>query len=335
MDITRAVAVVDTHTGGEPTRIILGGGPYLKGHGIAEKWLEFKKYHDDFRNMVMREPHGHNDMFGALLTSPEKEDAHFGVLFMDASGSISMCGHGSIGIARTLVDLGIIQREEPVTHVRIDTPAGLVDLQVDVSGDSVGDVTMKNVPAFLYEENVELEVPSLDRKIKLDIAFGGNFFAIVPAGQLNLELTKEESPALIHLGLEIRDLVNRKMKIQHPVETHIDQVELTEFSLEREGLPTKNVVIFGEGAVDRSPCGTGTCAKMATLVAKGKLAHGEEFLHQGITESLFRGYTEKGPDVGAFSTVIPYLKSRSYVTGFNFLFRQREDEVGKGFYLPR
>lgn len=335
MEVSRAVAVVDTHTGGEPTRIILGGGPCLKGRSISEKWLEFKRDHEDFRNMVMREPHGHNDMFGALLTSPEREDSHYGVLFMDASGSISMCGHGSIGIARTLVDLGMIVKEEPVTHVRIDTPAGLVDLEVEVSGSSVGDVTMKNVPAFLYERNVEIEVPSLGRKITLDISFGGNFFAIVPAAQLGLELTREESPRLIHLGLEIRDLLNRKMKIQHPVETHIDKVELTEFSLEREGLPTRNVVIFGEGAVDRSPCGTGTCAKMATLVEKGKLVHGKEFIHQGITGSLFRGFTEKGPKVGPFETVIPYIKSRSYVTGFNFLLKQGEDEVGKGFYLPR
>lgn len=335
MEIERAVAVIDTHTGGEPTRIIIGGGPFLNGETVADKWLEFKDKHNDFRSFVMREPRGHNDMFGALITPPEKRGSHFGVLFMDAGGSISMCGHGSIGMARTLVELGMIRKTEPTTTVFLDSPAGLVELDVEVSQGLVGDVTLKNVPAFLYEENVEVEVPSLGRKIKIDIAFGGNFFAIVPAGQLGMDLIAQEIPKLIPLGLEIRDVVNRKLKIQHPVETHIDKVELTEFSLEREGLPTKNLVVFGDGAVDRSPCGTGTCAKMATLVAKGKLKYGEEFIHEGVTGSHFKGTTEAGPEVGVFGTVIPYIKSRSNVTGFNFLLKQKGDDVGDGFFLPR
>ena len=335
MEVTRAAAVVDTHTGGEPTRIIIGGGPLLKGNTMGEKWLDFSRNHDDFRQFVMCEPHGHYDMFGALLVPPCDPEAHYGVLFMDTGGSLSMCGHGSIGIGRTLVDLGMVPKTEPETEVILDSPAGLVRLKVQVNDGQVGDVLLSNVPAYLAGKDVEVEVPSLGKKIRLDIGFGGNFFAIVPAGQLGLELRPEEASKLVTLGLEIRDVVNSKIKVCHPVETGIDTVELTEFSLEREGLPTKNCVVFGQGSVDRSPCGTGTCAKLAILAAKGKLKPGEEFLHEGITGSIFKAYYEPGPKVGSYDTVLPYVKSRSYVTGFNFLLGQPEDQVGRGFLLKR
>lgn len=335
MEITRAAAVVDTHTGGEPTRIIIGGGPILKGSTMAEKWLDFRRHHDDFRTFVMCEPHGHYDMFGAFLVPPCDPEAHYGVLFMDTGGSLSMCGHGSIGIGRTLVELGMVPKTEPETEVILDSPAGLVRLKVEVREGKVGDVLLSNVPAYVAERDVEIEVPSLGRKIKLDISFGGNFFAIVPAGQLDLELTPQEAAKLVPLGLEIRDAVNRVVKLQHPIETGINKVELTEFSLEREGLPTRNCVIFGDGSVDRSPCGTGTCAKIALLAEKGKLQPGEEFLHEGITGSIFKGFYEPGPKVGPYDTVLPFVKSRSYVTGFNFLIKQPADDVGGGFLLKR
>ncbi len=335
MEITRAAAVVDTHTGGEPTRIIIGGGPVLKGATMGEKWLDFSRNHDDFRRFVMCEPHGHYDMFGALLVPPCDPEAHYGVLFMDTGGSLSMCGHGSIGIGRTLVDLGMVAKTEPETEVVLDSPAGLVRLKVRVQNGQVEDVLLSNVPAYLAEKDVEVEVPSLGRKIHLDIGFGGNFFAIVPAGQLDLKIAPEETSRMVALGLEIREVVNRKVKLQHPVESGIDSVELTEFSLEREGQPTKNCVVFGEGSVDRSPCGTGTCAKLAILAARGKLKPGEEFLHESITGSVFKAYYEPGPRVESYDTVLPYVRSRSYVTGFNFLLGQPEDKVGRGFLLKR
>lgn len=232
-----------------------------------------------------------------------------------------MCGHGSIAMLRTLFEPGMIRKTETTTKVFLDSPAGTVELDVEVSQGFVGDV--------------ELEVPSLVRKVKIDIAFGGNFFAIVPAGLPGMDLIARETPKSIPLGFEIRDVVNRKLKIHHPVQTHIDQVELTEFSFEREGFPTKKLVVFCKGAVDRSPFGTGTCAKMATLVAKGILKYREEFLHEGGTGSHFEGITEAGPEVGGFGMVIPYIRSRSDVTGFSFLLKQKGDDVGDGFSLPR
>jgi proline racemase len=335
MEITRAVAVIDTHTGGEPTRLIIGGAPLLRGKTMGEKWIDFVTHHDDFRVMVMCEPRGHGDMFGALLVPPCSEAAHYGVIFMDSSGSISMCGHGSIGLGRTLVDLGMIPKQEPFTEVVLDTPAGLVTLRVAVTNGVVGDVTLKNVPAFVFARDVEVTVPSWPKPIHLDIAFGGNFFAIVPADQFAFEIVPEEVPKMIPLGLEIRDAVNRTMEVRHPVETHIHKVELTEFSLEKSGEMTRNCVVFASGSVDRSPCGTGTCAKMALLAAKGKLRPGEEFLHKSVTGSVFLGSYEPGPDVAGFSSVVPTLRGRSFVTGMNFLLRQKEDEVGNGFLLPK
>ena len=268
MDIERFAAVVDTHTGGEPTRLIVGGGPLLKGSTITEKWLDFKKNHDDFRAFVMCEPHGHADMFGALLVPACHEEAHYGIIFMDAGTSISMCGHGSIGLGRTLVDLGMIKKTEPYTDVVLDTPAGLVHIKVEVKDGVVGDVILGNVPAFAFARDIDLEVPSLGKKIHLDISYGGNFFAIVPAGQLDLEITATEAGRIVPLGLEILRELNRTVKAQHPVETAIDHVALVEFSLERPGQVTRNTVVWGEGSHDRSPCGTGTCAKMALLAAR-------------------------------------------------------------------
>ena len=335
MEITGLVAVVDTHTGGEPTRLIIGGAPLLKGATIGEKWLDFREHHDDFRVLVMCEPRGHGDMFGALLTPPCHKEAHFGVLFMDSGGSLSMCGHGSIGLARTAVELGWIPKVEPHTEVVFDTAAGLVHMKVEVKDGVVGEVELGNVPAFVFRRDVEVHVPSLNKKIHLDISFGGNFFAIVPADQLGLTLSPDEGSGLVRLGLEIRDVVNEAVKVVHPLEPAINKVELTEFSLERPGLPTRNVVIFGQGSVDRSPCGTGTCAKMALLAAKGKLAPGDTFLHEGITGSLFKGSVTKGPKVGDFDTVLPIIRGKSWVTGFNFLVRQPKDDVGSGFLLKR
>jgi proline racemase len=254
---------------------------------------------------------------------------------MDSGGSLSMCGHGSIGLARTLVDLGMIERKSPVTEVILDTPAGLVRLAVEVDSEGrVGQVAMSNVPAFLAIRDLEIDLPD-EGAVTLDVAFGGNFFAILDAARFGLDLEPHETPRLISLGLRIRDAVNRAVSIRHPLEPSIDRVELTEFSLHRPGRPTKNCVVFAEGSVDRSPCGTGTCAKLAILAAKGKLAPGEKFEHEGITGSLFTASYEPGPRVGEFATVLPTVCSRSYVTGFNFLVDQQGDELSEGFLLGR
>jgi len=336
MEVIRATSVVDTHTGGEPTRIIIGGGPYLPGRTISEKWAYMKEHMTDFRNFVMHEPRGHSDMFGAFLTPPEKESSHYGVIFMDSGDGVSMCGHGSIGTAHTLVELGMVPREEPHTEVVLDTPAGQIRLKVAVKDGKVGDVTLANVPAFVFRQDVELPVPSLGgKKVHMDIAFGGNFFAIIHAEELGLTLEREEVPRLLSLGLEILREANSTVKVQHPTEKHLNYIGLTEFALERPGKPTKNCVIFGESNVDRSPCGTGTCAKMALLAARGLLKPGEVFDHESVVGSVFHGNYEPGPKIGEFETILPFIRGRASITGFNFLLQQKNDEMGSGFLLPK
>ena len=336
MEITRATAVVDSHTGGEPTRIIIGGGPWLKGKTMHERWEYLNTHLKDFRDFVMHEPRGHSDMFGAFLTPPEREDSHYGVLFMDSGEGVAMCGHGSIGTAYTLVELGMVPRTEPVTKVVLDTPAGQITLDVEYQDGKVGEVTLANVPAFVYATDVEIPLPSLGgKKVRLDISYGGNFFAIVKAEDLGFSLEREEAPELLRIGQEILQVINEQYPVAHPTEPHINYVGLVEFSLERDGAPTKNCVVFGESNVDRSPCGTGTCAKMALLASKGKLAPGEVFLHESIIGSVFKGYYKPGPKIGEFQTIYPFIKGRASITGFNFLVKQKDDEVGKGFLLPR
>jgi proline racemase len=255
---------------------------------------------------------------------------------MDSGDGVSMCGHGSIGTANALVELGMVPKKEPLTTVVLDTPAGQVSLDVEVKDGVVGDVILANVPAFVYATDVEVALPSRGgKKIRLDIAYGGNFFAIVHAEDLGFTLERQEVPELLGTGLEILREVNRTITVEHPTEKHINSVGLTEFSLEREGKPTKNCVLFGESNVDRSPCGTGTCAKMAILASRGKLSPGETFEHESVTGSLFKGSYKEGPVIGGYRTILPFIRGRASITGFNYLLQQKDDEMGSGFLLPR
>lgn len=337
MDVKRIVAVVDTHTSGAPTRIVVGGGPLLNGATFPERWCDFKENHDNFRKFLMWEPHGHDNMFGCLLTPPVNPEAHYGVVFMDSDSSISMCGHGTIGVSRTLLDLGILPRREPYTEVRLETPAGLVKVKVEIENGEVGDVILQNVPCFVQARDVEIVLPSSGRRVKLDIAFGGNYCAMVPAEQFGFEIRPEEVKKMIPLGLEIRDAVNEQIEIQHPTNPALNKVLLTEFTLETKtgGAPRRNCVTWAAGQLARSACGTGTSARLACLSDREQLAPGVWFDHAGVTGSIFQGSYEPGPKVGEFDSVIPYVKGRSHVTGFNWLVQQKGDELTGGFLITR
>jgi len=331
MDVKRAVAVIDTHTAGEPTRIVIGGAPRLRGSNILEKWADFRENHKDFRELLVREPRGHADMYGALLITSSLTDADFGVLFMDGGDSKSMCGHGSIGVARTLVELGMIPREEPVTTVNLETAAGIIRLEVEVQGGKVGDVVLRNVPSFVYKRNVTIDLPNHPNEITTDICFGGNFFAIVDAKDFDLTLRQEEAERIRFLGIEVLRRINQFLEVQHPSNPSLKQITNIVFSLELPGRITKNAEVGINGNMDRSPCGTGTCAKMALLAAKGILSPGEIFFHESLIGSVFTGFFEKGPVLGGVQTILPSIKGRSYVTGFNWLLDLDGDDLSPGF----
>lgn len=329
----RTFLAIDSHTMGEPTRIILDGFPNLEGNNMMERKKFLEENYDYYRTALMLEPRGHKDMFGAIVTKPTTPEADLGVIFMDSGGYLNMCGHGSIGTATIAVEAGLVPVTEPYTNVVLETPAGIIKTAVKVKDGKAIEVSIFNVPAFLYKENVEINIHGYE-KFYIDIAFGGSFFALIDAKKLGIEIKPENLDIITTLGMKIIELINNTIKIKHPY-LDITTVDLVEFY----GKPTnqkanlKNVVIFGESQVDRSPCGTGTSAKVATLYAKGKLSLGEEFIYESITGSMFKGIATKEVTIGEYKAIIPMITGSAYITGMNKIVLDKDDPLEYGFLL--
>lgn len=334
MRFSRLIYAVDSHTMGEPTRVVIGGVPHIPGKTMAEKKEYLEKNMDHLRTALMHEPRGHRDMFGSIITSPVNPEADFGIIFMDGGGYLNMCGHGSIGAITVAIETGIVKSAEPITYIKLDTPAGLVQARAEVKNNMVKSVTVRNVPAFLYKADAEIDVPDIG-KVKTDIAFGGSFFAIVDAKQFNVRIVPENIDVLIRIGMAIRRAANKQIKVQHPENEHIKTIELVEIYDETDNPKAhlRNVVIFGDGQADRSPCGTGTSAKMATLHAKGKLGLKEPFYYESIIGTIFKGELVEETNVGPYEAVIPEITGNAFITGFNQFVIDPEDPAKYGFLL--
>ncbi|MCC3863684.1 proline racemase [Terrisporobacter petrolearius] len=334
MKFSRSIQAIDSHTMGEPTRIVTGGIPNIKGNTMAEKKEYLEKNLDHLRTAIMLEPRGHNDMFGSIITQPCDPTADFGIIFMDGGGYLNMCGHGSIGAITAAIETGMVDMVEPVTHVRMEAPAGMIEAEAKIVDGKVREVSFVNVPAFLYKKDCEIEMAPYG-KIKFDISFGGSFFAIVHAKQFGVKVEAKNTQLLNNIGMEMMEIVNREISVQHPTLDHIKTVDLVEIYDD----PThpeatyKNVVIFGQGQVDRSPCGTGTSAKLATLYAKGEIKEGENFVYESILGTLFKGKIVGLEKVGEFDAVRPEITAAAYITGFNHFVIDDEDPVKYGFIL--
>jgi len=334
MKLSRMINAIDTHTVGEPTRVITGGIPNLKGSTMAEKRQYLVNEMDYIRTALMHEPRGHSDMFGALITQPCNTDADFGVIFMDGGGYLNMCGHGSMGTVTAAIETGMIDADETLREVVMDTPVGLIKATATVTDKKVSEVSIENVASFLYKGDVVIDVPDIGR-LTIDISFGGSFFALVRSVDLGLEILPKNAAELTEAGLKIRRAVNEQITIRHPLLHHITTCDLVEIY----GTPThpeanlKNVVIFGKGQIDRSPCGTGTCAKLAALYAKGKIKEGEIFIYESILGTLFKGKIVGTEKVGEFDAIIPQITGSAYITGFNTLIIDERDPVKYGFVL--
>ena len=335
MKFSRYIMAVDSHTMGEPTRVIVGGLPSIPGHTMADKKKYLETHLDHLRTATMHEPRGHLNMFGSVLTQAVEENSSFGIIFMDGGGYLNMCGHGSIGAVTVAIQTGIVKPVEPETVVFFDSPAGTIEARAVVEKKIVKSVTLTNVPSFLYKRDQKIEVPGLG-EITFDIAFGGSFFAIMPANQVGLSVETKNVHKFIQAGLKIRKAVNEQVKVQHPELEHINTVDLVEF-YERpkdEGEEYKNVVIFGEGQADRSPCGTGTSAKMATLYAKGELALNSEFVYASIINTRFTGrLLREAGKVGEFNAVVPEITGSAHITSFNQFVIDDRDPLKHGFVL--
>jgi len=334
MKFSNNIHVIDSHTMGEPTRIIVGGTPRVKGETMAKKKEYLINELDYIRTSAMHEPRGHNDMFGSIITSPTNSKADFGIVFMDGGGYLNMCGHGSIGAATVAVETGMVDMVEPITKVNLDTPAGLIAADVHVADGSVKGVSIVNVPAFLYKRDISVEVEGLGQ-ITFDISFGGSFFAIINAKELGLKVEKEYVSEIKKIGMQLLKELNEKVEVVHPELEHINTIDLIEIYEEpaTEKDNYKNVVVFGQGQFDRSPCGTGTSAKMATLYSKGLLEKNEEFIYESILGTKFKGEIIGKTKVGDYEAIIPKITGAAYITGFNQLVIDSKDPVKHGFNI--
>ncbi len=326
-------AAVDSHTEGMPTRVITGGLGPIPGDSMQERRLYFEEHLDHLRLLLMREPRGHSAMSGAFLQPPTRPDADWGVLFVEVSGLLPMCGHGTIGVATVLVETGMVAVSEPETVIRLDTPAGLVEATVTVSDGRAERVRLRNVPAFVAELDATVEVESLGA-LSYDMAFGGNFYALMPAASVGLEPVPENAQMLIDRGLEIISAINAAARPVHPVDPAIGGCKHVVFYAPgRDGAHARAATSIHPGWLDRSPCGTGTSARMAALHARGDLAIGQEFINESIIGSRFTGRLLEEVKLGSTPSVVPEVSGRAWITGMSQYLLDPTDPFPTGFSL--
>lgn len=333
MRAARYFAAVDSHTEGMPTRVITGGVPALPGATMLERKLWFEENMDDVRLLLMREPRGHGAMSGAILQPPTRDDADWGVLFIEVSGCLPMCGHGTIGVATVLVETGMVEVREPETIVRLDTPAGLVVVRVAVQDGRALAVTLRNVPAFLAARDQVVEVDGLGA-VAYDMAFGGNFYAIVEAGVVGVQVDPAASDELIAVGASIMGAIDAVARPVHPEDARIagcHHVVLYENG--RDGAHARAATSIHPGWLDRSPCGTGTSARLAQLWARGELRVGEDFVNESVLGTRFTGRIVEETVVGGLDAVVPEITGRAWITGMGQYLLAPDDPFPAGFRL--
>lgn len=333
MNFTHTLFTVDTHTMGEPTRVVTAGIAHIPGKQMIDKkhWLSENK--DHLRRMLMLEPRGHQDMFGAILTEPVTDGADAGVIFMDSGGYLDMCGHGSMGAVVVLLETGMLSSASPASDtlrtLTLDTPAGLIHARAVMENGRVSQVTIQNRDSF-FCESMEIHLDTIGT-VPVDIAYGGNYFALVNADHLKLPVTPAHIDPLKKLGLAIRKAVNRQFQFSHPVTGLPAFVDLTEIYENTD--PPRNIVVFGAGQVDRSPCGTGTSAKMAFLHHKGRLKPGEPYAYQSIFGTEFTGEIVKETTAGDRPAIVPEITGNAWITGFHQFVVDDTDPYRYGFNI--
>ncbi len=328
------ISTTDLHTGGEPLRIVTHGFPDLPGETILVRRRYAMENLDHLRTVLMWEPRGHADMYGCILTAPVTPGADIGVLFMHNEGFSTMCGHGIIGLATFAVETGILPAKEPETMVKIDTPAGLVMAHARVANSRVKSVYFHNVPSFVLVNETAVDVPGLG-KVKYDIAFGGAFYAYVKAEDVDLICTRDRFHALIEKGMSIKRAIMATQAITHPLEKDLGFLYGTIFTAPPlgPGADMRNVCIFAEGEVDRSPTGTGVSGLLALLHAQGKISAHQPIVIESIIGSRFTGRVRQTTTFGPYAAVIPEVEGSAYITGRHEFFINPADPLRNGFIL--
>jgi proline racemase len=333
MRFSRYLSAVDSHTEGMPTRVITGGVGVIPGATMAERREHFIADLDDLRLFLMNEPRGHAAMSGAILQPPTRPDADWGVLYIEVSGVLPMCGHGTIGVATVLVETGMLPVTEPVTTVRLDTPAGLVVVDVAVSNGHAEQVTLQNVPAYAHALGATVEVNGLGT-ITYDLAYGGNYYAILPLDQLGIPFDRAEKDRILTAGLDIMAAINETARPVHPEDPSIQGCKHVQFTAPgADGSDSRNAMAIHPGWFDRSPCGTGTCARMAQLHARGELGLEQDFVNESFIGTRFTGRLLSETSVGGRPGVVPSVSGRAWITGMGQYLLDPTDPFPTGFVL--
>lgn len=322
---------IDGHTAGNPVRLVAGGAPLLKGASMSERRQDFLTRFDWIRTGLCFEPRGHAMMSGGFLYPPTRPDTDIGILFIETSGCLPMCGHGTIGIVTFGLEHGLIQPATP-GRLKVEVPAGVIDITYTVEGDRVTAVRITNVPAYVAAKGVIVEVEGMG-PLSVDVAYGGNYYAIVEPQGRYLGLDAMGAEWLVDMGRRVRGAMQAVIEPVHPLDDTIRGVShvLWADDPRGDGADGRNAVFYGDSAIDRSPCGTGTSARLAHLADRGTLKPGDRFVHESYIGSRFIGRVESATELGGIPAIVPSIEGSAIATGFNTIWIDRVDPFWKGF----
>jgi 4-hydroxyproline epimerase len=324
---------IDGHTAGNPVRLVAGGAPPLRGASMSERRADFLQRFDWIRTGLCFEPRGHDMMSGGFLYPPTRTDTDFGILFIETSGCLPMCGHGTIGIVTFALEHGLVVPSTP-GRLKIEVPAGVIDIEYRVDGKRVTAVKITNVPGYLAARDIAIDVPGFGPLV-LDVAYGGNYYAIIEPQGAYRGLDELGAARIIELSLKVRELVRERFHPVHPLDATIAGVSHVLWADKPKGVgaSARNAVFYGDKAIDRSPCGTGTSARMAQLAGRGRLQVGESFVHESYIASRFIGRVERTTTIGDQPAIIPSIEGSAIATGFNTIWIDRDDPFWAGFQV--
>ena len=346
MQISKMITAVDAHAAGEPGRVIVGGVVDVPGSTMFEKMRHLEQHGDDLRRRMLREPRGYPAANCNLILAPTHPDADAGYIIMEQTEYPVMSGTNTICVATVLLETGMLAMQEPITDLTLESPAGLIRVQANCENGKVKQVTFENVPAFAVYLDAELDVPEIG-KINVDVAFGGMFFVIAEADPLGLSLAPDEGRDIVRISEMIKAAAQAQLPVRHPENPDFPGISISLLSTAPTGdhADAKNAVTVSTGkldwerpatwtgAIDRSPCGTGTCAKMATLYARGQLGLNEDFRHEGVLGTVFTGRLIEEVKVGEYAAVVPTIGGQAWITGFSNYVLDPGDPFPDGFTL--
>lgn len=327
------IVTIDSHTQGEPTRLLIGGVGSLPGSTMKAKRDYFESRYDHVRMLLTREPRGHRGIMAAVVTAPVSEQGQFGLFYMDARRYPYLCGHGTIGAVVTLIETGILKADSDDTVITVDTPSGPLDAHTRIRNGHVESVAIEMVPSFVFKSARELEVAGFGN-FPVDLVCVGGFFAMASARSVGIELVPENREKLIRLGMAVIEAANRSFRVYHPERPEVNTVDVTQFYDDdpQTGFG-KSVVIYGESNMDRSPCGTGTTARMTLLHHQGKLDPGQIFKNAGPLGTVFEGQIIKTRPIGEFNGIVGQFRGNAQITGYHQFVVDAEDPFPEGFLI--